>query len=213
VEENRGRVARAIGVPVRRWVLGRQVHGTAIADVGELEIGRGSMDHNSGIARTDGLVTAMEEVATGVLTADCVPLVIVDTEHRATAVIHAGWRGVLSGIPSRGAMWLADRYGGRAERLTALIGPHIRGCCMRVDEDLARTFGREFRRSRVVPGDNIDSLDLAAACLEQLTSYGLSAQNIHDTAVCTRCSQEYYSYRREPACGRQGTFAVVRGAR
>ncbi|HEY5526580.1 MAG TPA: polyphenol oxidase family protein [Candidatus Anoxymicrobiaceae bacterium] len=213
VAANREAVAQALGVPVRRWVLCRQVHGTAVADAGWLDAGRGAFDHRSGLPRTDALVTAVPGLLVGVLTADCVPLILVEPSTPSVAVVHAGWRGVLAGIALRAAFRLAVRSGVGAGNFVALIGPHIGPCCLEVGADVASMFRSEFGNG-IVAGKERQTLDLRAATKKQLLSAGLKKSNVIDTGTCTACSGDYFSFRRDGVCGRQGAFAaVVTGSR
>lgn len=207
VDANRESVAGAIGVPPARWVLGIQVHGTAVARVGQADSGRGGTDHAAGLPRTDALVTRTPRIALAVLTADCVPILLVAPDAPAIAAVHAGWRGVLAGIPGAGARELTRCAGGDIGGAVALIGPHIGRCCMEVGDDIASAFEREFS-SEVVAGRK---LDLAAACASQLEGAGISPENIHVWAECTKCSEEYFSHRRDEGCGRQGAFVSIAG--
>ncbi|NLT93751.1 MAG: laccase domain-containing protein, partial [Actinobacteria bacterium] len=57
VAENRRRLCAALGVPQERLVVPGQVHGVALAWVGEHEAGRGAFDAASVLAGRDGLLT------------------------------------------------------------------------------------------------------------------------------------------------------------
>src|SRR5271154_2768359 len=46
----------------------------------------------------DALVTNCSGVAVSVRTADCYPILLVDTRRRAVAAVHAGWRGTVTHI-------------------------------------------------------------------------------------------------------------------
>jgi polyphenol oxidase len=208
VADNREALAQSLGIPVSGWVMCRQVHGTAVADVGSLEIGRGSTDHRSGIPRTDALVSCVPGITAGVLTADCVPLILVEPSKPCVAVVHAGWRGVLAGIALRATSRLSMRSGTGAQNVVALIGPHIGPCCLEVGGDVASRFRSEFGED-VVTGKGRQTLDLRAAIEAQLISAGLSPDNITDSGICTACSDDYFSFRQDAGCGRQGAFASI----
>ena len=47
---------------------------------------------------SDALITKLKGVALGVVTADCVPIILYDIENQIIACIHAGWKGALSGV-------------------------------------------------------------------------------------------------------------------
>ena len=44
------------------------------------------------------MITNMNGIVLGVLTADCVPILIYDKKNKIIGCIHAGWKGVFKGI-------------------------------------------------------------------------------------------------------------------
>ena len=210
VEANRSIVQSAVGVPTTRWVVGRQVHGRVIATVGPLEIGRGGQDHESGIPRTDGLVTDIPGVALAVLTADCVPVAMV-APGPVVAVVHAGWRGVMAGVVPVAVRKVASIAGCSAAEATAFIGPHIGACCMEADPAFAGKFSRTFGDSvLLIEEGKKERIDLEAACRIQLAGAGVSMKNIHSAGICTACNEGYFSFRAAGGvCGRQGCLAAI----
>ena len=46
----------------------------------------------------DAIITNRADLAIGVITADCVPILLADKQKTCIAVIHAGWRGLLNGV-------------------------------------------------------------------------------------------------------------------
>jgi copper oxidase (laccase) domain-containing protein len=84
---------------------------------------------------------------------------------------------------------------------------------MRVGEELAVEFAREFAGADVVCGGSEPSIDLGRACASQLIAAGLEPGNVHSVETCTACSVDYFSYRRDASCGRQGTFVAIGGDR
>ena len=211
VTANRLAVAGAIGVPLDRWVTGRQVHGACVSEVGPLEVGRGARDYASGIPRTDGLVSVVAGVALGVLTADCLPVVMVAGHGRAVAVAHAGWRGVLAGTAAVAMRALAKRSACPMEEILVFIGPHIGFCCMEAGGELADLFRRRFEEGVTRRGEGGGRfVDLERACELQLLGAGASPGNIFGSRTCTACSQSYFSFRGSGGeCGRQGGFAAL----
>ncbi len=209
VSANREAVANAVGAPVERWVLCGQVHGSLVARVSRLDAGRGGRDHWSAIPGADGLLTGCGDLAIGVLTADCVPVIIVDTRTPSIAVIHAGWRGVLAGIAAGGARMLISTSGVTAEGLLAFIGPHIRSCCMEVGPEVVSLFEAGLPASCVRRTGERATLDLRAAVTAQLECAGMDARNVYDSGVCTRCSPDHFSFREDPGCGRQVALALI----
>ena len=44
------------------------------------------------------MITKVKGLAIGVVTADCVPIIIYDLKNEIIGCIHAGWKGAFSGI-------------------------------------------------------------------------------------------------------------------
>ncbi len=217
VTANRLLVSRALGAPLERWVVGRQVHGARVSVAGPLEVGRGARDFLSGLPRTDALVTGQPDCALCVLTADCLPVVMVATGGacgRAVAVAHAGWRGALGGATAAALRALAGFAVCPPGEILVFMGPHIRSCCMEVGEDVGADFVRRFGDTVTRPDDDTGKtfLDMERACELQLLEAGVSAGNIFGSGTCTCCGEGHFSFRASGGtCGRQGGFAAVLG--
>src|SRR6185436_15261892 len=115
-----GKVLAALGlrVPI---VVPRQVHGTTVLEAAP-----------DARPTADGLVTARAGMLVGIVTADCVPVLLVDRERRAAAAVHAGWRGAAAGILEAAVNDLHARFAVEPADLEAAIGPAIGGCCYEV---------------------------------------------------------------------------------
>ena len=146
----------------------------------------------------DALVTAECGKSIGVRTADCVPILLLDSKSRAVAAVHAGWRGTAAGVAAKTVETLHASFGSEPVDILAALGPSIRECCYEVAEDVAKRFahlfpewGEEDRQTR--------QLDLIEANRRQLTLAGVPESQIFDSGLCTVCqSAQFFSYRREP---------------
>jgi YfiH family protein len=118
-------ISRALGIP-EAWATVDQVHGSAIAVV--------STPGNHGEA--DGLFTTQSQLPLTVATADCVPVAIV--ADGAAAIVHAGWRGVASGVVAEALNVFATSD---TEPRVAVIGPHIGACCYEVGDEVIDSVG------------------------------------------------------------------------
>ena len=99
----------------------------------------------------DALVTARPGILLGILTADCLPVIIVDRRCRAVAVVHAGWRGLLAGVVPATLEVLERRYGIGAADLRVYCGPAIGRCCYRVGDEVVEQFAARPPFDRVRP--------------------------------------------------------------
>jgi len=187
----------------------------------------------------DGMITAIPGIFLGVLTADCLPVILVDPKQHAIGIFHAGWRGTLKRIVEKGAGAMQRHFGSRPAGLKAVIGAGIRGCCYQVGPEIRDAFRSQFgyadelfretkERNEIhekypllfltarAPGHselpNKIFLDLAEANRRQLLQLGVPAKNISDLGLCTACRTDlFFSHRAEK--GITGRMLAVAGIR
>ncbi len=217
VDENRSRFLSGVGIAGLRdsLITAEQVHGDVITLVGTDDSGRGaSASAGSGAAalrspvpQTDGLVTKTPELPLMLFFADCVPVILAVTDPvPGVAVVHAGWRGVLSRIPEKAVHALIVATGAESSAVRAYIGPHIGSCCYKVATTLAATFNETFDTIAAVE----DHLDLAVAVRASLMDAGVEGDRIAELGACTFDSADrFFSYRANDVTGRHGALAVI----
>lgn len=160
----------------------------------------------------DAIINTKPNIATGVFTADCVPILIADLNKGISAAIHSGWQGTLQCIVSKTLNMLRDKYMVNPSDLMVVIGPHIKSCCYEVGEDLIA----KFMQKEIYRGKNISEgrmLNLEACIKLQLKQFSIPEENIKTIGICTCCSKSYemHSYRRDKEdAGRMFSFVVVR---
>ena len=150
-------------------------------------------------SEADGLVTDTPGILLGIQTADCVPVLVADPEHRAVGAFHAGWRGTVSSIVEAGIVRMVEAFGSRPEMLIAAVGPSIGACCYQVGEEVKAAFLARFAYGAELFLSS-GHVDLQQANRRQLTVSGLLDQNIQVIGDCTSCDPgKYFSYRRDAA--------------
>jgi len=178
-----------------------QVHG------GRVAILDGEGPPPESIPECDGLITDLPEVALGVRTADCVPLLFVDPARRVIGVAHAGWRGTALGIGTTMLDLFEQRFSSRIEDILVAIGPAIGVCCYQVDTPVYTAFSRRPGAERCFrPCRERDRwmLDLDLANRIELTERGMPEGHIFSAGQCTACRREiFFSYR--ASLGNTGT--------
>jgi len=92
----------------------------------------------------DGVVTDLRGVALAVLTADCFPILLVDTKKKNVGAFHAGWRGTVKRIVEKGVGIMRLEFGSRPEDIHAAIGPGIQQCSFEVGEEVEEAFHTQF---------------------------------------------------------------------
>jgi len=146
----------------------------------------------------DGLVTAEPGVMLGIYTADCVPILMVDSKRKIAGALHAGWRGVIADIASAGVHAMSQ-LGARASDISAAMGPSIGPCCFEVDAELGDRFIREIEgaiRHTRAGRTGKAYIDLRAIVRDQLERAGLAPENISSVGPCTRCASARFFSRR-----------------
>lgn len=170
-----------------RIFYGRQVHGNGIVVVTEKDVPLQSPLH-----RADGFVTNCSGLALGVRTADCLPIFMFDSKKKAVALVHAGWQGSEKKVALAALTAMNKQYGTRAADVLVAFGPCIRSCCYEVGKDFQTLFPKETSEK-----DGKFFLDVVLANKNQLLSAGVTVPHICDEGLCTCCSKEFYSFRRE----------------
>jgi len=231
VERNRGKFLQQLHVN-DSWPLItlRQIHSDLIHRVdAEPE------HHLTG----DGLITSTPGILLAIQTADCLPLILVDTRQRVVGVFHAGWRGTLKRIAQKGIGEMRRLFATKPENIKAAIGPGIHSCCYEVGPEVREQFESQFAYAadlfrEVKESDPIREkypllfltarapghaelrpkifLDLVEANRRQLMDAGVIAKNITASELCTSCRPDLlFSYRAEK--GITGRMMAVVGIR
>ena len=190
VRANRALVLEQLGLDPARLALNVQQHGTDL--------------HRAVTGRTgepgDALWTDERGLPLLVLTADCLPIVLVRTgPEPAVAVVHAGWRGLLGGILDTAVATLGGE-------IAAAVGPAIGPCCYEVGEEVAGPYRARFGAD-VVAARHLDLRAAAAAALA-----GAGVEDVTHVARCTSCDpgRLFFSHRRDRGItGRQGVVAAL----
>ena len=172
----------------------KQVHSGDVIIVENVE----NMENHYALSEGDALVTELRGVGIGIRTADCVPILLVDDRQSVIAAIHGGWRGTLSEIAMNTVSLIESKYGISPSKLTAVIGPSIEKCCYEIGEDVASLFEERFQDFDQYLFKSNESkyfLDLSLANKLGLQKAGVPDIEIID--ICTKCNDNFYSYRRE----------------
>jgi YfiH family protein len=185
----------------------------------------------------DGLITAMPNLLLAIQTADCLPVILVDTKRRAVGVFHAGWRGTVKRIVEKGVGEMRRYFGTVRRDIRAAIGPGIHNCCYEVGPEVRIQFESQFSYAAelfhtVKESDPVREkypllfltarapghselpekifLDLVEANRRQLRAVGVLAKNISASPLCTSCRSDLlFSHRAEK--GVTGRLLAVAG--
>lgn len=183
VKENRRKVRDSLGVPY--LLSAKQVHGTGIYCLTEPIIETTEIDG------VDALITDLADVGLMIQQADCQAVLLFDPAKAVIAAIHCGWRGSVQGILAKVITIMVEKYGTLQADIQAVISPSLGPCCaefVNYQQELPEEFHQFMVR------DNY--FDFWQISRFQLMNAGVSEKNIETTALCTCCSDNYFSYRR-----------------
>lgn len=199
VRANLESVRTAIGAEA--IATSRQVHATGVVEV----TGAFARDARPS---ADAMVTTRPGIALGVLTADCVPVLLADPQASIVGVCHAGWRGALAGVVEAIVEAMVIR-GGAPSRIRAAIGPAISAANYEVGPDWAATLlARDPAHASYVstPDGGREHFDLPRFVVDRLRAAGIAEPE--QVGACTYAHpQRYFSHRyaarRSAPTGRQ----------
>ena len=199
VAENRLRAAAALGLASSRLVTATQTHSTRVEVIRSVPRGERPT--------ADGLVTDLPDVAVGVLTADCQPVLLADRTAGIVGAVHAGWSGTLGGVIESGVSEM-ERIGACRSRIAAAVGPAIGQANYEVGTEFRERFlAKDEGSSAYFAEDETGRLtfDLPGYGLERLRRAGVST--VEWLGECTYGDpRRFFSYRRschlnQPAFG------------
>jgi YfiH family protein len=232
VERNRTLFLKKLGVANARkpLITLRQIHSDLIHRI------EGVPKHP---LAGDGLLTDTSGLLLAILTADCLPVILVDKKNRAVGVFHAGWRGTVKRIVEKGVGEMHRYFGSDPRNMIAVIGPGVQTCCYQVGEEVRQKFEAQFAYGaelfrEVKESDPVREkypmlfltarapghselpvnlfLDLVEANRRQLIDAGVPAKNIEASSPCTACRTDLlFSHRAEK--GVTGRLMAVVGVR
>lgn len=131
VERNRALVRDAV-LPGAALVTVRQVHSARVVTVT-------APLADADRPEADAMVTDRPGLLLGILTADCVPVLLADEEAGVVGAAHAGWKGAIGGVTDA-TVAAMERLGARRDRIVGAIGPCIGRASYEVGEDLVTRF-------------------------------------------------------------------------
>ena len=117
IAANRKALCRLLKIKADRLIMPHQVHTTGIAQIGRTFFRLSEEVRCQVLEGIDALMTDIPGVCIGVSTADCIPIIIYDPEHRAASVVHSGWRGTVANIAGVAVTSMQHAYHSRPEML------------------------------------------------------------------------------------------------
>ena len=98
--------------------------------------------------KADAIITDQKKLPIGILTADCVPILIYDKKSNIIAAIHAGWKGAYKGIITKVINFLVNK-GCRRKNIFAAIGPCITKRNYNVKQNFLKRFIKKDKKNKM----------------------------------------------------------------
>ncbi|MEF1336128.1 peptidoglycan editing factor PgeF [Vibrio rotiferianus] len=195
VEKNRAWLAQQADMPSAPIWL-NQTHSTVVAQVSA---------PTTQVLDADGVFTSASNVVCSAMTADCLPVLLTNTQGTQVAAVHAGWRGLANGIVENAL----ELFSGE---VMAWLGPAIGPQAFEVGEDVLQAFvdfdsqAHQAFTPRDVEGKWL--ADMSKLATQRLNKLGIT--QVFDSGLCTfQDKEDFYSYRRDGVTGRQATFIWI----
>jgi YfiH family protein len=201
VSRNKNLIVKAFGFDSRRLILLDQMQQDQILLIKEPVLTLPSP------LEYDALITNSPDAILGILTADCLPIFVVDQEKKVIAAIHAGRQGTALRITTKVLKKMEEAFGCLFKDLLIAIGPSIGSFCYEIDE---RVFQPEWEPFSAPRGTGKWVVDLAQINIHQMKKEGIEEEQIHWIDLCTHCHSDlFFSYRKEGQTGRQLSFIGI----
>jgi len=146
----------------------------------------------------DFLITQKKDCGIGVVTADCLPIVLYDPMYNSIGIVHAGWRGCVAGVFDATVQLMIQKYQIKVDQLQVFFGPAARPCCYEVQADFIDNFKKYENYQRFfIKKNNKIYFDSTLFTVIFARNLGIKLKNIYTTYnVCTICDKSFCSYRR-----------------
>ena len=194
IEKNLDYVANIMNVKKNNIILMNQTHSNKVIII----------DNNNLLNKkinSDALITKLKGISLGVLTADCVPVILYDEFTNNIGCIHAGWRGVFNGIIENTLNKLKENKS--QNKITASVGPCIGKENYEVGEEFLYRFMTQDKSNQVFftkKNDKKYLFDIRSYVVNKLKINEVS--NIDNVDVNTfKEADNFFSYRRSQQLG------------
>ena len=187
IAKNLEYVSKKMYVKKKRLILMHQTHSNKV-----IEINEKNLDKN---INSDAMITRYKKVALGVLTADCVPILVYDKRNKIIGCIHAGWRGALSGIIKKTIIKI-KRKNSRYD-IFASVGPCISIKSYEVDLNFYKKFLAKAKKNEKYfkfKNKNKKIFNLREYVNDKLVELNVKVDHINRDTY--REKKNFFSYRR-----------------
>ncbi len=136
IKKNLKYIAKKMNTNYQNLILMHQTHSNKVI---EIKSGRKKI-------YGDAMITKNKKFALGVVTADCVPILLFDKRNKVIGCIHAGWKGAFNGIIEKTIKNIKKI--GTENEIFASVGPCIGKYSYEVDISFYKMFLAKSKKNR-----------------------------------------------------------------
>ena len=187
IVRNLKKVAKKMSVKNSHLILMHQTHSDKVIEINK-------NNYKKKIS-SDAMITKMRGIALGVVTADCVPILIYDKKNKIIGCIHAGWRGAITGVIKNTIIKIRNLNSDN--KIYATIGPCIGKESYEVDLKFFKNFVKKSKKNKkffTIKNRNKKLFNLREYVAQKLTEQNVVIDHVnHDTF---KERDNFFSYRR-----------------
>tara|TARA_B100000035_G_C20980514_1_gene545235 strand:+ start:572 stop:1324 length:753 start_codon:yes stop_codon:yes gene_type:complete len=187
IKRNLNYVAKKMSVEKNKLILMHQTHSNKVVEIKK-------NNYKKKIV-ADAMITKMNKVALGVLTADCVPIIIYETKNKIIGCIHAGWRGAFSDIIKNTISKIKKKNS--VNKIYACVGPCINKKSYEVDYNFYKKFISKSKKYKVYFSQKNKTkklFDLRKFVTDKLLKLNVKVDQVDKDTYAEKTN--FFSYRR-----------------
>ena len=184
INKNLNYVAKKMAVEKTKLILMHQTHSNKVVEI--------KKSNYKKIIVADAMITKMNDIALGVLTADCVPIIIYDVRNKIIGCIHAGWKGAFSGIIKNTIKKINSK-----NKIYAAVGPCIGNKSYEVDLKFYKKFvSKSWKNKRYFTQKTKTKklFNLRKFVADKLLKLGVKVDHVDKDTFAEKSN--FFSYRR-----------------
>lgn len=205
VSQHRKLLAEAMKIDPAHLYFPRQTHEDRI-----VRVTMRTQPHE--LENTDALITNQPGCCVAVMSADCVPILLYDTQNQAAAAVHSGWRGTVAHILTKTLNQMQAVFGTQGVDVIATIGPSVCQQSYEVGDEVIRAVQTSFSNHSELletQSNGKAKLDLWMANYVQLKGFGVPEENIEIANLCTVMNNSHFFSARRGDTGRFAAGIVL----
>lgn len=187
IKKNLKLVAKKMRVKSENLVLMHQTHSNKVIEIKKINYKKKIY--------ADAMITKMRGVSLGVLTADCVPIILYDCKNKIVGCIHAGWKGAFREI-IKNTIFKIKKISSNS-KIYASVGPCIGHRSYEVDIKFYKKFISKSTKNKIYflhKSKSKKLFNLRKFVTDKLKQWKVEVDQVnHDTFAE---KNNFFSYRR-----------------